>query len=90
MYSQTQTLILCISTYIVYSVWEVHLCSSYVQYIFLTEVDDSKKKCVHDELARLLVQYVKQQTQDEDHIEKLLDVRIYWYPKFHQGVISLF
>ena len=47
-----------------------------VQYIFMTEVDNSLKKCVHDELARLLVQYVKQQTQDEDHIQKLLDVSI--------------
>ena len=40
----------------------------------MTEVDSTKKKGVHDELARLLVQYLRQQTSDEDHISKLLDV----------------
>lgn len=46
-----------------------------LQYMFMTEVDSSRKKAVHDELARLLVQYLRQQTADEDHIPKLLDVR---------------
>lgn len=41
----------------------------------MTEVDSSRKKAVHDELARLLVQYLRQQSADEDHIPKLLDVR---------------
>ncbi len=45
-----------------------------MQYIFMTEVDSTRKKGVHDELARLLVQYLRQQTSDEDHISKLLDV----------------
>ena len=46
-----------------------------LQYMFMTEVDSSRKKAVHDELARLLVQYLRQQSADEDHIPKLLDVR---------------
>ena len=29
--------------------------------MFVTEVDTSKKKAVHDEMARLLVQYLRQQ-----------------------------
>ena len=32
--------------------------------MFVTEVDSSRKKAVHDELARLLVQYIRQPDQD--------------------------
>ena len=40
--------------------------------MFVTEVDSSKKKAVHDELARLLVQYLRQQNSSTKL--KLLDV----------------
>ena len=40
--------------------------------MFVTEVDSSKKKAVHDELARLLVQYLRQQSSSTKL--KLLDV----------------
>lgn len=42
--------------------------------MFMTEIDSTRKKGVHDELARLLVQYVRQPSQDEQHIPKLLEV----------------
>ena len=40
--------------------------------MFMTEVDSSRKKAVHDELARLLVQYIRQ--PDQTHISSLLEV----------------
>lgn len=43
-----------------------------LQYMFVTEVDSSKKRGVHDELARLLVQCLRQ--QDPLVVPKLLDV----------------
>ena len=55
--------------------------------MFQTELDTSKKKAVHDELARLLVQYLRQTSTDEDHIpgllvvsaRKLVDWPVCWY-----------
>ena len=41
--------------------------------MFFTEVDASKKKAVHDELARLLVQYLRQHGSTPQ-IKQLLDV----------------
>lgn len=46
----------------------------YVQYMFVTEVDSTRKKAVHDELARLLVQYIRQQGAQQ--IALLLDVSV--------------
>ena len=43
-----------------------------VQYMFVTEVDTTKKRGVHDEMARLLVQYLKQHSSTSQL--KLLDV----------------
>ena len=40
--------------------------------MFVTEVDSSRKKAVHDELARLLVQYIRQ----PDQIATVLKVRV--------------
>ena len=50
--------------------------TAFFQYMFVTEVDTSKKKAVHDELARLLVQYLRQQNSSgaTPHKLKLLDV----------------
>lgn len=50
----------------------VYSIDFFFQYMFVTEVDSSKKKAVHDELARLLVQYLRQQNGSTKL--KLLDV----------------
>ena len=42
------------------------------QYMFVTEVDSSHKKAVHDELARLLVQYMR--SPNNQHLSQLLEV----------------
>ncbi len=47
----------------------------FVQYVFLTEIDASMKKGVHDELARLLVQYLKHSSSEEGYIPIMLEVR---------------
>ena len=43
-----------------------------LQFMFMTEVDSSRKKAVHDELARLLVQYIRQ--PDPVQISAVLEV----------------
>ena len=50
-----------------------------LQYIFVTEVDSSQTKAVHDELARLLVLYFK---MGQAKSEKLLQVLINWADPF--------
>ncbi len=42
--------------------------------MFVTEVDSSRKKAVHDELARLLVQYIRQ--PDPVQISAVLEVSV--------------
>ena len=45
--------------------------------MFVTEVDSSRKKAVHDELARLLVQYLRQQSnQGNQNVPQFLEVGI--------------
>lgn len=46
--------------------------------MFVTEVDSSRRKAAHDELARLLVQYIRQ--PDQTQIAALLEVSM---PSLH-------
>ncbi len=50
--------------------------------MFVTEVDSSRKKAVHDELASLLVQYIRQ--PDQAQISALLEVTV---PILHNHII---
>jgi len=52
---------------------DVSVCR-FFQYVFQTEVDASKKHGVHDELAKLLVQYLKQTSSDGNYISRMLEV----------------
>ena len=42
--------------------------------MFVTELDSSKKRAVHDELARLLVQYLKKKFENPQRLTMVLDV----------------
>ena len=46
------------------------------QYMFVSELDGSKKRAVHDELARLLVQYLKKKFENPQRLTMVLDVSV--------------
>lgn len=50
----------------VISVKRDDILKAYIEYIFVTEVDAVTSHAVHDELARLLVQYIKNQPREEN------------------------
>ena len=49
---------------------------SLTQYMFVSELDGSKKRAVHDELARLLVQYLKKKFENPQRLTMVLDVSV--------------
>ena len=53
-----------------------HPLTSLTQYMFVTELDSSKKRAVHDELARLLVQYLKKKFENPQRLTMVLDVSV--------------
>ena len=44
--------------------------------MFVSELDSSKKRAVHDELARLLVQYLKKKFENPQRLTMVLDVSV--------------
>ena len=49
--------------------------TSLPQYMFVTELDGSKRRAVHDELAKLLVQYLKK-LENPQRLTMVLDVSV--------------